>query len=182
MLPDLVKQPRIANGPPADHQSLRAGPAQDFLRVLGRVHVAVGQHGKRQLANRPGDAIVVHFAAIHLGDGPAVHREQINRMPGKDGKQLLENLRCLKTDPGLDGEFDGNRVAQRPQERINPTRFAQQTAARALAVNHRRGTTQIEVQRDNRVALKFIRGPRERRNVVADHLRDDGPPGWVFRD
>ena len=88
-----MEQPRIADGAAADHQSLGAGQSQYFVRVLRRVNVAVGQHWKRQFTNRPRDAIVMHFAAVHFGDRPAVHRQQINRMFRENREQLLEHLR-----------------------------------------------------------------------------------------
>ena len=81
MLADLVKQPGIANRAAADHQPFCAGESQHLVRFLRGINIAVGQHGKRQLRHCPADVIVMHFAAIHLGDRSAMHGQQINRVP-----------------------------------------------------------------------------------------------------
>jgi hypothetical protein len=44
------------------------------------------------------------------------------------------------------------------------------------------GAAEIQVHRDNGVVLKLLRRADERRDVIADHLRDDGPAGGVLGD
>ncbi len=65
---------------------------------------------------------------------------------------------------------------------VDPLRVAQQSAAGAFAIHDRDGATEIEINRGDRVLLQFARGADQRRDIVADHLRDDGAASRVLGD
>ena len=155
---------------------------QHLLRLRRGVHVAVGDDRARHRLDGLADEIVVHRQPVHLRDGAPVHRQQVERVPREDRQQLVELLRRVEAEPRLDGELDLHRVAQRAEDRVDALRLAQQPAAGALAVDDRRRAAEVQVDRGDRVLLQLPRGAHERRNVVADHLRDDRPAGGVAGD
>ena len=150
--------------------------------LLRGIDVAIGQHGARQRGDGARDELVVHLAPIHLLHRARVHGEQVERVLREDGQQLGEDLRRVEADAGLDREPDLHRVAQRAQDGIHARGVAQQAAARAFAIDDRRGTAQVQIHRRHRVLLQLARRAHQRGNVVADHLRDDRPAGGVLGD
>ena len=102
----------------------------------------------------------------------------------KNRQQFIEHVRRIKAEARFDGELDFHRVAQRAENGVHALGFAQQTAAGAFAINDRRGAAEIQVHGGNRIFLQLARGAHQRRNVVADHLRDDRavPVGFSVMD
>ena len=41
---------------------------------------------------------------------------------------------------------------------------------------------EVQINRRDWMLLQLVRGAHEGRDVVADHLRDDRPAGWILRD
>src|SRR6266436_4447092 len=103
-------------------------------------------------------------------------------MPGEDRKELIEDLRRIETKPGLDTEPDRDRSAQRAKNRIDPFWIAQQPAAGALAINHRRRTAQVEVHSRDWILLQLPSGAYEGWNIVPDQLCNRRTPGRIFGD
>jgi len=58
----------------------------------------------------------------------------------------------------------------------------QTTAPGAFAIHDRHRAAEVQVDRRNRMLLQLARGADEGRDIVADHLGDDRPPGRVLRD
>ncbi len=100
----------------------------------------------------------------------------------EDGQQFVEDVRRIEAEARFDGEFDGDGVAQRAEDGVHALRFAQQAAAGAFAINDGRGTAEVQVHGGDGILLQFLRGADERGDVVADHLRDDGPAGGILGD
>jgi hypothetical protein len=65
---------------------------------------------------------------------------------------------------------------------VNALRFAEQTTARTFLVNDGRGTAEVQINRGDRKLLQCFRRANERRNVVADQLRNDGLAGGILFD
>ena len=133
MAPRPIIRPRA---PVSASNRLRLGRAED---------IAVRQHRAVQLARRPRDQIVAHAGPVHLRHRARVDGEQVNRMLGEQRQQRVELSRRLETDARLDGERNRHRVAQRAEDGVNFLRLAQQAAARAFAINDRRGTAEIQL-------------------------------------
>ena len=77
---------------------------------------------------------------------------------------------------------DGNHFDHGRPAGASPETLAQQAAARAFAVDHRGGTTQVQVNRRDRVLLQFASSPDQGRDIVADDLRHDGAARGVVGD
>ena len=77
-----------------------------------------------------------------------------------------------------------NRIctASRSAPRMASTRFGSRSrpAARAFAIDHRRGAAQVQIHRRHRILLQLPGRAHQRGNVVADHLRDHRPAGGVL--
>jgi WG containing repeat len=181
-LPDLMEEPGIADDAAADHETARAGEGQDFAGLAGGVNIAVGQDGAGQGGDGTGNEIVMDLGAVHFADGAAVHGKQVKRMFRENGQQFLEDVGRIEAEARLDGELDGNGLAQRAEDGVHAFRFAQQATAGAFAVNDGRGTAEVEVNGGHGQLLEFLRGADEGRNVVADHLRDDRLAGGILGD
>ncbi len=100
----------------------------------------------------------------------------------KNWQQRIKFLRRFKTNARFYRKRHRHRVAQRAENRVNARWFAQQSAARALAINNWRGTTEIQINRGDGKLLQQLCIAHERGNIVADHLRDDGFTGGIFGD
>ena len=100
----------------------------------------------------------------------------------KQRQQRVKFRRRLETDARFHRERNRHRVAQRAENGVNFLRLAQQPAARAFAIDNRRGTAEVQVNRGDGILLQQLRVADERGNVVADELRDDGPAGGIFGD
>lgn len=87
---DLLKQPRIPNRPPPQHQPPRSRLRQHPQRRLRRVHIAVRQHRTPHHFHRTRNEIVVHLRPIHLPHRPPVHRQNIRLMPRINRQQRLK--------------------------------------------------------------------------------------------
>ena len=111
LLADLLENPRVADGGAPDHQAARPGQREDFGCFRGGADVAIGQHRAGQRLDRAGDEIVVDRAAVTLGDGAAVDRHEIERVPGEDREQLVEDRGIVEAEPRLDGELHAHRLA-----------------------------------------------------------------------
>ena len=122
------------------------------------------------------------FGAIHLFDGASVNGEQVEGVLGKNGQQFREDLGRVESDAGFDGKsgFDG--IAQGAEDRIDALRFAKEAATGAFAIDDRRRSTEVEVHGGDGILLQLARGANQRRNIIADHLRDDRFAGAVFSD
>ncbi len=108
--------------------------------------------------------------------------EQINRVPGKNRQQRVELGGRLEAEARLHRERNRHRVAQRTEDGVNFLRFAQQSAARAFAIDDGRGTAEVQVNRRDGIFLQLPCCANERGDVVTDHLRDDGFAGRIFGD
>ena len=146
------------------------------------MHVAVGQHRAAERARRLRDQIVAHARTVHLRDRPAMHREQVNLMPGKERQQIVKFVGRIEPDASLDSERNGHGVAQGAQDGVNSGGFTQQAAAGAFAIDHRRRTAQIEVHGGDGMLLQFARRADQGGHVVADHLRHHRPAGGILQD
>ena len=144
--------------------------------------IAVGEDGTGDGGDGAGDVIVMDFGAVHFLDGAAVDGEEVEGMFREDGQEFVEDLRGIEAEAGFDGELDGDGVAQRAEDGVHARGFAEQAAAGAFAIDDGRGAAEIEVNGGDGVLLQFLRGADERGDVVADHLRDDGPAGGILGD
>jgi predicted signal transduction protein with EAL and GGDEF domain len=68
-LADLMKNPRIANAAPANHQASSTGVCQNGLRLFSGINVAVGKHGTGQCVDGMRDIIVMHSAPVAFVHG-----------------------------------------------------------------------------------------------------------------
>ena len=105
---------------------------------------------------------------VRIAEVRAVVEGEAKRADGPPGVSVLR------------AERDGD--SEIVDEAIDTTRLAQQPAARALAVNHRRRTAKIQIDRHDRRLLQLLRAPDESRNVVPDHLCDDRAARRIFGD
>ena len=111
-----------------------------------------------------------------------MHRQRVERVAGEDRQQPVELLGRGEAQPGLHRELDAHRVAERAEDGVDALGFTQQAAARALAVDDGRRASQVEVDCGDRVVLEGPGRANQRRDVVADHLRDDRLSRGVLRD
>ena len=144
--------------------------------------MAVGDDGARHRFAGLADQIVMHRQPVHLRHGARMNGQRVERVLGKDGQQRVELAYVTEAHASFDGELDADRFAQRSEDGINPLRLAQQATARALAIHDGRGAAEVQVNRGDVKLLKFLRRADERGDVVADHLRDDGPARGVLFD
>lgn len=182
LLANLPEKPGIADDAAADHEPARAGERENFVRFVSGIDVAVCQHWERQRGDGARDEVVAGHAPIHLFHSPRVDGEQVERMAGEDRQELVEDRGVIKTDPCFHGERDRDRFAQRAQDRVDALRLAKQTPTRAFATHDRHRTPEVQIDRRDGMLLQLARGADKRRDVVADHLRDDRPAGRVLRD
>ena len=181
---DLLKQPRIPNRPPPQHQPPRPRLRQHPQRRLRRVHIPIRQHRTPHHLHRMRDEIVVYLRPIHLPHRPPVHRQNIRLMPRINRQQRLKlrQRRRLHPDPRLHRERHlRDRLPQRPQDPVNPRQIPQQPAPRALVEHPRRRTAQIQVNPRHRMLLQLLRRPHQIGHVIANHLQHHRPPCLVLR-
>ena len=108
--------------------------------------------------------------------------EQVERMAGEDRQELVEDRGVIEADARFHRERDRDGFAQRAQDPVDALGVAEQTAAGAFAIHDRHRAAEIQIDRRDGMLLQLARGADERRDVVADHLRDDRPAGRVLRD
>jgi len=165
-----------ANGSPPNHQPARPGRGQDGQGLLRAVDVAVGQHRARQLPGGAGDEVVSHLPAIHLLDSTAMHGQQINGMFGKQIQQRVKP--SAESKPIRVFTVSGMATASRNAPRmasISPARAAGRP--RRICDKRPGRAAQVQINRRDGILLQGAGRARQRGDVVADHLRDDGPPG-----
>src|SRR5882724_9774778 len=182
MLADLVEEPGIADDAAPDHEAPRAGELEDFAGLARGIDVAVGEDGTGNGPDGAGDVIVMDFAAIHFADGAAVDGEKVERMAREDGEEFVEDGGRIEAEAGLDGELDGDGVAESAEDGVHAAGFAEQAAAGAFAIDDGRGAAEVQVNGGDGILLQLGGGADEGGDVVADHLRDDGSAGGVFGD
>lgn len=182
MLADLVEEPGIADDAATDHKAARAGELEDFAGLARGIDVAVGEDGARNGLDGAGDVIVMDFAAVHFADGAAVDGEEVERMAREDGKEFVEDRGRIKAESGLDGELDGDGVAEGAEDGVHTAGFAEESAAGAFAIDDGRGATEVQVDGSDGISLQLGGGANEGGDVVADHLRDGGFAGGIFGD
>src|ERR1035437_3309895 len=103
LLAALAEDPRIADGMAADHDAGGARLGEDRGGAGGRGDVAVGEDGAADMADGPGDGVVMHLAAIHLLHGAAVNGEKINAVLVHQIEDALE----------IDGVVEADRSEER---------------------------------------------------------------------
>ena len=148
--------------------------------------IPVGQHGTFQKFGCHPDQIVPDPTTVHLDDGAAVYGEEVDRVLLKQRKKDLDRLLIIESQAGFHGELPRYCISQGTQDAVDPGKITQESPAGAFAINHGRGATEIQIDGSDGVLLEFLGGAHERRDVVADHLRDDGTtsgvPGDGFED
>ena len=123
------------------------------------MHIAVGQHRARHGLNGARDPVTANLRPIHSGDGPAVHGQKIDLVPGEERQERVPVGIVTETYPGLDRErHPRHDLAEGSQDGINSMRFAQQSPAGTLAVHDGRGAPQIEIHGSHRILLQLPRG------------------------
>ena len=182
MVSDLGKDPGVAHRAATDHQALRGSRPERRFRIARRGDIPVGQHGTVEGLRGKADQVVPDAAAVHLQHGAPVHGDEVDRVLGKKREERLDRPLRVESEACLDGELPRNRLPQGAENPVDAGEVAQQSAARALAVDDGCGTPKIQVDRRDGMVLQFTRAPHQRGNVVADHLRDGGAARGILRD
>jgi hypothetical protein len=182
LLADLAEEPGIADDAASNHEPARAAKREDFAGFAGGIDVAIREHRARQRRDGARDEVVTRRAAIHLFHRPRVDGKQVERMTEEDGKEFVENSAVIEADARFHRERDRDGFAQCAQDSIDAVGVAEQTAAGAFAIHDRNGAAEVQINRRDRVLLQLARGADERRDVVADHLRDDRAARRILRD
>ena len=182
MIPDLGEDPGIADRTAPDHEAARPRRGQHFRRIEGGRDVAVGQNGTGEFPRRARDQVVADVSPVHLENRPSMDRHQIDGMFPEEREECLEGALIIESEPGLDGELSRDCIPQRPENAIDAVQVPQESSPRALAVDDRRGTSEVQVDGGDRVVSEFPSRPDQRGNVVSDHLRDDRTARGIARD
>src|SRR5688572_5648680 len=110
----------------------------------------------------------MNFRAIHLKNGSAMHGEQVQVMPGKDGQKLIKQRGAVKTDARFYRKLYQDRIAQSSENRVHFLRLSQQSAARAFAIDYRGGAAEVQIDGSNRVLLQRLGSAHQGGNIVSD--------------
>lgn len=103
-------------------------------------------------------------------------------MTGENQQELVEDMGVVEADARFHGEGDRDGCAQGAQDLVDAVWVTEQTAAGAFAIHDRHGAAEVQIDRRDWMLLQLACGTDQRRDVVADHLRDDRATGRVLRD
>ena len=119
---------------------------------------------------------------VHLEHRPPMDGYEINGVFCKEREKYLKGFLRVEAKTGLHRELPWNGVSQRPENFIDTGQVAQQSSARALAVDHRGGTAEVQIDRRDGMLGQLLCRTNQRRDVVANHLSDNGAAGRILRD
>ncbi len=181
MGPDLIEQPRVADAPTANHQPPRPGLAQHLGSTHRRPDISIRHHRTLHRRNRLRNPVVPNLRAVHVGHRPAMNCQKIDGMPRKNLQKRLPFLMVRKPQSGLHREpHPGDGVAQRAQQGIDPTRFAEKPTTGTLPVNHRSRAAEVEINGRHRKFLELTGGTHHGHRIVPDELGDRRTPGRIL--
>jgi len=95
---------------------------------------------------------------------------------------LIEDRGVVEAEPGFDGEWDFNGVAEGAENGVDLLRLAKESAAGALSIDDGSGAAEVQIDAGDGMLLEFARGADEVGDAIADHLRDDGAAGGIASD
>jgi hypothetical protein len=169
---NLIEDPGMANGPPADHETSGARLLQDLAGGSRAADVAIGQNGTAEARNGLRDLFIMHHGAIEFLNRPGVNGQSIERMTLKNFQEPIELGGIGKAQAGFDREIETNGGPQGGKDFLNLTGVFQQAAPGVFAADNGSGTTEIEIDYKN--------GSGRSRDGRWDFRRWNG--GYLFRD
>ena len=179
---DLGKNPRIPDRAASNHQPGSAGFFEGFHRARGRADIAIRLHGKRQSAHGLRDPIQMNPWAVFFCHRSSMDCEQVEPVSGENLQQGVKLRRTLKPDARLDRKRTPHRAAQNAEEFVHPGQVPEEPTASTFAINNRRGTAEVEIDRRDGVLFQSLRHAGHRHEVVADDLRYRWPAGGIFHN
>ena len=182
MLPDLGKDPWVTHRAPSDHQTSRSSRGKGLCGIARSGDIAVGDHRTGKFPGGQGDQVVTDAAPVHLQDRAAVDCDKIDRMFPEQWQEQLERPLVVEPEPRLDRELSRDRLAQGPENSVHTWQVAEESASGALAIDDRRGATEVEIDGGGGMFLQFLARTDKGGDVIADHLRDDGAARGITDD
>ena len=101
-------------------------------------------------------------------------------MLGKNLEQRIKLCGISKTQTRLDCKRSSDRRPQYAEQLIDSQQIAQQSPTRTFAIDHWRGTTEVQINGCDGVLFKRLGGSRHSLKVIADDLRDCWATGGIF--